>query len=294
MDGVINFFKPKGMTSHDAVYLFRRLLKTKKVGHTGTLDPNATGVLPICIGKGTRISEYLLNVDKEYIGELTLGSATDTQDNDGKIILSSDKVFSEEEIYDAFSKFQGQIIQIPPMYSALKHKGKKLYEYAREGISIEREGRETNIKDLKILNNNENNQILFYTRCSRGTYIRTLCHDIGLDLGNYGHMSYLIRVGVGSFKINNAYGMDTLMKMNQEELLKTITPIDKSIEHLGKIELSINYYKMLCNGMTVEVNNTIPYYEDLLRIYCGNKFIGVGRLVLSSNKTLLKFDKVLI
>ena len=144
MDGVINFFKPSGMTSHDAVYFFRKLLNTKKVGHTGTLDPNATGVLPICIGKATRISEYLLEVDKEYIGELTLGFATDTQDEEGKILNSSIKSVSEDEITNSFNKFKGIIYQVPPMYSALKVNGKKLYEVAREGKEIEREPRKVN------------------------------------------------------------------------------------------------------------------------------------------------------
>lgn len=153
MDGVINFFKPRGMTSHDAVYFFRKLLNTKKIGHTGTLDPNATGVLPICIGKGTRISEYLLDVDKEYIGEITLGFSTDTQDGDGIVIKSSDKIVTEEEINITFKNFAGVIQQTPPMYSALKINGKKLYELAREGITVDRASREVNIKKIEILNN---------------------------------------------------------------------------------------------------------------------------------------------
>ena len=249
MDGVINFFKPSGMTSHDAVYFFRKLLNTKKVGHTGTLDPNATGVLPICIGKATRISEYLLEVDKEYIGELTLGFATDTQDEEGKILNSSIKSVSEDEITNSFNKFKGIIYQVPPMYSALKVNGKKLYELAREGKEIEREPRKVNIKDIRILDNYDNKKIIFYTKCSRGTYIRTLCDDIGKDLGTYGYMSFLIRVGVGSFKIESAYSMEYLKTLPKRELIDIITPIDKAVEHLNKIEVPGEMYKKIVNGL---------------------------------------------
>lgn len=294
MGSVINFFKPRGMTSHDAVYFFRRLLKTKKVGHTGTLDPNATGVLPICIGKATRISEYLLNVDKEYIGELTLGLGTDTQDSDGKVILTSSKTVSEEDINSVFNEFQGRIQQLPPMYSALKHKGKRLYEYAREGIEVDREPREININKLEILNNYNNKEIIFYTKCSRGTYIRTLCHDIGQELGSYGYMSHLIRVGVGNFKINNAYGMDTLMDMTEEEIYRAMTSIDDAISHLNKIELPKTYYKNLINGMSIEVKDKQNNLEEILRVYSDNKFIGIGRLISINESIFLKMDKVLI
>ena len=295
MDGVINFFKPRGMTSHDAVYFFRRLLKTKKVGHTGTLDPNATGVLPICIGKGTRISEYLLEVDKEYIGELTLGISTDTQDGDGVVINSSDKKVSEDDINHSFNKFKGIIYQTPPMYSALKVNGKKLYELAREGKVIDRISREVNIKDIKILNNYDNNHIIFYTKCSRGTYIRTICEDIGNDLGTYGYMSYLIRVGVGSFNLDKAYSMDYLMSMSREELLNTITPIDEAINHLEEIIVPDVLYKKLVNGVLLEVG--IDYSNRVgrtFRIYCNASFIGIGKIIEKENNLYLKMDKVLI
>lgn len=295
MDGVINFFKPRGMTSHDAVYFFRRLLHTKKVGHTGTLDPNATGVLPICIGKGTRVSEYLLEVDKEYIGELTLGLSTDTQDKDGIILNTSYKEVNESEINCSFDKFKGMILQTPPMYSALKVNGKKLYELAREGITIERAPRPANIKEIRILNNYNNKEIIFYTKCSRGTYIRTLCEDIGLDLGTYGYMSYLIRVGVGNFKIENALSMDYLMSLSKEELLDTINPMDKAIDHLEKIIVPDKLFKKLTNGVLLDVgNNYINDMDKSFRIYCSDQFIGVGKIIEKENNLYLKMDKVLI
>lgn len=295
MDGVINFFKPRGMTSHDAVYFFRRLLKTKKVGHTGTLDPNATGVLPICIGKGTKISEYLLEVDKEYIGEVTLGISTDTQDGDGNVIHTSNKVVSEGDINETFNKFKGDLLQTPPMYSALKHKGKKLYELAREGITIEREPRKINIKDIKILNNYNNKEIIFYTKCTRGTYIRTICEDIGTDLGTYGYMSYLIRVGVGSFNIKDSYSMDYLSSLEREELLNLITPMDKALDHMDEIVIADDLYKKLVNGVVLPVESSyVDKFDSILKVYCQNKFIGTGRIKGKENNLYLKMDKVLI
>lgn len=296
MDGVINLFKPRGMTSHDAVYFIRKLLNTKKVGHTGTLDPNATGVLPICIGKGTRVSEYLLEVDKEYVGELTLGIATDTQDDDGNILYRSDKTVDEDKIIESFNKFKGDILQIPPMYSALKHKGKKLYELAREGISVERKAREISIKDLIILNNHINKEIIFYTRCSRGTYIRTLCDDIGKDLGTYGHMSYLIRVGVGSFKIENAYSIDYLKGLPKEDIIKLIVPMDKALNHMDQIFIDDKLYNKLINGVSIFLSENYSNKIGILqRVYSNKKFIGIGNVILSKeNKLYLKMDKVLI
>ena len=151
MDGYINVFKPKGMTSHDVVRNIKKILNVKKVGHTGTLDPNASGVLPICIGKATRTSEYLLNCDKSYIGELTLGVQTDTQDIDGNVINYSKRIVGEEDIKSAFNQYKGEIYQLPPMYSALKYKGKKLYELARSGIEVERKSRKVYIYDINIL-----------------------------------------------------------------------------------------------------------------------------------------------
>lgn len=295
MDGVINFFKPRGMTSHDAVYFFRRLLNTKKIGHTGTLDPNATGVLPICIGKGTRISEYLLGVDKEYIGEITLGYATDTQDGDGRVINSSEKIVSEDEINISFNNFKGVILQTPPMYSALKINGKKLYELAREGITVDRASREVNIKKIEILNNYNNKEIIFYTKCSRGTYIRTICEDIGNELGTLGYMSFLIRVGVGLFKIENSYSMDYLKSISRESLLNIITPLDKAVGHVDQIDVPESLYKKLINGVPLEMGNDyLNKIDKIYRVYSCNQFIGIGKIRQKENNLYLKMDKILI
>ncbi len=295
MDGIINFFKPKGMTSHDAVYYFRKLYKTKKVGHTGTLDPMATGVLPICIGKATRVSEYLIDVDKEYIGELTLGIQTDTQDKEGKIINSSNKEVDKESIIKIFKDFKGEQEQIPPMYSAKKVNGKKLYKLAREGIVIERKANIINISKLDIIHNTDNKKIVFYVKCSKGTYIRTLCNDIGNKLKTYGHMSFLLRVGVGDFKLSNSFGSDTLSKMTRIERKQVLLQMDSALRHLKFIEIKGSNYKHLINGMKLEVN---PYYEikdnESIRVYCKDQFIGIGKLITENNKRMIKMAKVLI
>lgn len=296
MNGVINLFKPRGMTSHDAVNILRKILKTKKIGHTGTLDPNASGVLPLCIGKGTRIAEYLLDSDKEYVGELTLGYRTDTQDIDGKIISSSNnKIVNEEDIIGAMSRYTGDISQLPPMYSALKHKGKKLYELAREGKTVERTPRNIKIYEQKILNIEECRKIIFYTKCSRGTYIRTLCDDIGLDLGTFGYMSYLLRVGVGSFKIENSYSIEYIKTLNSEEISKIIIPMDKALSHLEMFTVPENFYDKLVNGVILEINLIDDSKVDkLLRVYCKDIFIGIGKICNTDSKLHLKMDKVLI
>lgn len=295
MNGIINFFKPRGMTSHDAVYFFRKLLNIKRVGHTGTLDPNATGVLPICIGKATRISEYLVDADKEYIGELSLGYETDTQDGDGKVLRNSTLLVEKDDILESFSKFKGDISQVPPMYSALKYKGKKLYELARENIIIERKPRDIKIYELDIMNIQDNRKIIFYTKCSRGTYIRTLCHDIGMDLGTYGYMSYLIRTGVGDFKIDESLSMDYLKSLTIEEIRSRILPIDAALGKLEKIIMPNYQFNRIINGVIVEVKNETGYNIDKnLRVYCQEQFVGIGKIIEKEGSKYLKMDKVFI
>lgn len=293
MDGIINFFKPKGMTSHDAVSFFRKLLGIKKIGHTGTLDPNATGVLPICIGKATRVSEYFNEMDKEYVGELTLGMRTDTQDADGQVLAVSHRKVTGDQIINSFNKFKGESKQIPPMYSAVRHKGKKLYELAREGKIVERKPRSIHIKELNILNNNNDKEVIFYTKCSKGTYIRTLCNDIGEDLQTHGFMSYLIRVGVGNFKIENAYGKEYLSALKKNEIQNLLEPMDIALTHLDKIIVENHLYSQLINGAKIPLPKSNHTDNRNYRIYCEDKFIGIGRIITKDNHPLLKVDKML-
>lgn len=294
MNGIINFYKPRGMTSHDAVYYFRRLLKIKKVGHTGTLDPEATGVLPICIGKATRVSQYIIESDKEYIGCLTLGKETDTQDSSGQVILSSDKEVTEDDIVTSFNKFKGKSSQIPPMYSAVRHKGKKLYELARQGKVVERKAREINIYDLDILEIKDNREINFYSKCSKGTYIRTLCNDIGRDLGTYGHMSYLKRVGVGQFKLEDSLSMEYLDSLSPDEIKELIMPMDMALDTLNRIDLEEKYFSRIINGVMVPIASRPINSIDNYRVYCNNEFIGVGQIIEKENREFVKMNKVFI
>lgn len=210
MDGVLNIDKPNGLTSHDVVRRVKRILHIKKAGHTGTLDPEATGVLPILIGKATKISQFLINSDKGYLCKMMLGVKTDTGDATGRIIsISSGPFPSETEIRRAFKRFSGEILQIPPMYSAIKIKGMPLYSFARKGIEVERKAREVVIHSLEILNM-EGHLITFSVLCSKGTYIRSLVSDIGDALGVGGHLVSLRRTIAGRFRIEDSIGLKEL------------------------------------------------------------------------------------
>ena len=292
MNGIINVFKPKGITSHGVVSRLRRILDMKRIGHTGTLDPGVTGVLPICIGKATRVSEYLLEADKRYIGELTLGKKTDSQDSDGIVIDTSDKKVSEEEIRTVFNSYVGPIKQIPPMYSAVRHNGKKLYELAREGIEVERKARDSTIYDLNILDFKEE-KILFDVRCSKGTYIRTLCNDMGEDLETFGYMSHLIRSEVGPFELRKAYSLEYIEELASKKDFSFLLPIDIAILDFERVDLKDEYYNQVINGMTVPVDRD-KNCSELHRIYCKGDFIGVGTIVSGQEKFFVKMDKVLI
>ncbi len=291
MDGVINLFKPKGMTSHSAVYRLRKITGIKKIGHSGTLDPNASGVLPILVGKATRIAEYLLESDKEYIGEMSLGFETDSQDIDGNILNYSDKEVSEDEIRMVMAKYKGQIDQVPPMYSAIKKDGKKLYELARQGIVVERKARNSTIYENKILSISDTKTI-FYVKCSKGTYIRTLCHDIGRDLGTYGYMSFLIRVGVGPFKIEDSLSLDFLEKLPRDQVQNYMIPLDRAIECMDEVYLPDEEFSRLTNGMLVETNLEVS--QRTYKIYCKGSFIGIGHVTKKDNINYIKMNKVIL
>jgi tRNA pseudouridine55 synthase len=208
------------MTSHDVVSKVRKILNTKKVGHAGTLDPNVAGVLVICVGKGTKFSDILINGDKEYVCELKLGRKTDTQDSYGKIIEEIKEIpnLTEEQIINVLKEFEGEQLQVPPAYSAVKLNGKKLYEYARENIIVEKPGKPVNIKELQLIKF-EQNRILMKIKCSKGTYMRTLCNDIGDKLKTLGHMGILIRTDAKGLKIENSVTLDELKFLNDNNRL---------------------------------------------------------------------------
>ena len=267
MNKIVNIIKPTGMTSHDVVSAVRKILNTKKVGHTGTLDPDASGVLPICIGKATKVSELILNKDKSYICELTLGITTDTYDSSGEILERVDNFsFTKEEIEKAFDTQRGHIDQLPPMYSALKVNGKKLYELAREGKEVERKARPVTISKIKILQVNLEEQIFsMEVTCSKGTYIRTLCHDIGMKLGTGAAMENLIRTRVERFCIEDAITLDEiehLAKEDSNQLAKKMIPIDRMFLQYPAMQIESGMAHYLANGNQLYDKQLKPFIKD--------------------------------
>ncbi|MEN2464529.1 tRNA pseudouridine(55) synthase TruB [Ornithinibacillus sp. FSL M8-0202] len=277
MDGILPLWKPKGFTSHDCVMKVRKLFKTKKVGHTGTLDPEVEGVLPICIGQATKIVQFLTDTTKVYVAELSLGVATETEDAHGKIIekVSVEQFPSKQEIKNVLQSFKGEILQVPPMYSAVKVRGKKLYEYARANQEVERPVRKVTIHEITYLPTDDE-VIRFQVTCSKGTYIRTLCVDIGKKLGYPAHMSQLVREETGDIKKNDTVDFDTienacLVGKGQELLL----PITRGLTHLDTYYVDDNVKRKVLNGQKLkrpdQVLQTKPfkvmYGEELLAIY---------------------------
>ena len=210
MNGFLNILKPPGLTSHDVVRFMRVLFPGIKIGHGGTLDPGAAGVLPLLLGKATKFSSYLMDFSKTYRAELFLGLTTDTEDSSGKVVTQKKEPFflPEEEIKRVLASFQGEIRQVPPMFAAIKRKGRKLYEYAREGIVVQRPARNVRIHSLRLLDYFPPERVMIEVKCSKGTYIRTLCSQIGAALGCGGHMSFLLRKAVGGFLLSQAHAPD--------------------------------------------------------------------------------------
>lgn len=276
MDGVLNIYKPSGISSFDVVRKIMKLCNTRKVGHTGTLDPLASGVLPICVGKATKIVDYLMSETKTYKAQLKLGITTDTYDREGSIISEKKVDISEEAILRTFNQYIGEIEQEPPMYSALKVNGKRLYELARQGIVIERNKRNITIFDITI-EDISLPIITFIVTCSKGTYIRSLCHDIGNTLGTGGIMWNLERTQTGNFKKENSIDFYSL---NEEIISKNILQIEHSLNLFDKVSFSNKYEKLLLNGVKIKntyIINSIDM-NKILRVYIDtNKFIGLGK-----------------
>ncbi len=253
--GIINVYKERGFTSHDVVAKLRGICKQKKIGHTGTLDPDAVGVLPVCLGSATKLCDMLTDKEKEYIAVLRLGMVTDTQDISGEVLEEKEVRVSAEQVREAIYSFQGEYAQIPPMYSALKINGKKLYELARAGKEVERAARPVIIRELEILEENMP-EFTIRVRCSKGTYIRTLCHDIGQKLGCGGVMTSLIRSKSGTFMIEKAYKLSEIQKYADEgRLNELVMPVEKMFEHLPAVTVKEDAYKILQNGNQLKMKD---------------------------------------
>ena len=286
MDGIILVNKEKDFTSHDVVSIVKKITESK-VGHTGTLDPNATGVLPLLIGNATKISKYLINHDKEYEAVIQLGKKTTTADIEGEVIEEKEvpeKIYIECE--NILKSFIGKQKQTPPAYSAIKVNGKKLYSYAREGIKLEIEPRNIEIYNIELMNiNKEEKQISFRVSCSKGTYIRSLCEDIADKLGTVGYMKDLKRTKVGDFEIKEAITIGELKEKFEKNDFSDVITIENIFKDMPKIELNENNIKQYLNGVKITEKNQ----DGIYRIFYKNEFNGIG--IVKDNK--LKRDLVI-
>mgnify|MGYP005769163839 FL=1 len=290
MDGILIINKPKNYTSHDIVYKIKNIVN-EKVGHTGTLDPLATGVLPLLIGKGTLCSKYLIDHDKIYQVELKLGMKTTTADSEGKLIEEKEvlsEMLEEDKVKQVLETFLGKQSQIPPIYSAIKVNGKKLYEYARNNQKVEIKSRNIEIYKIKLIKIDKKEKILkFEVKCSKGTYIRSLCEDIAQRLNTVGYMYNLNRIQVGAFDISNAISIEEVQENeNPKEILeKHLITIEEIFDSKENIEVNERKLQLFLNGVKLTYNKK----DEIYKIYNENKFIGTG--VIKNN--LLKRDIVI-
>ncbi|ELU5586185.1 tRNA pseudouridine(55) synthase TruB [Clostridium perfringens] len=292
MNGVINIYKNTGMTSFDVVAMVRRVAKMKKVGHTGTLDPAASGILPVCLGKATKIIDYIMENKKVYRVNLKLGMVTDTYDLEGEVLREKDAShITKDEILNCINSFVGTIDQVPPMYSALKQNGVRLYELARQGIEVHREARKVTIYSIENIKIESNDNIQMDVCCSKGTYIRSLCYDIGEKLNVGATMTALERIQNGPFTKEEAINIEDL---TEELLEKHIISIEKALDSFEKITVNEKFGKLLRNGVKVFDNRMYSEeveFNKLYRVYEDNGvFLGLGK----RDEKGFKLEKLLI
>jgi tRNA pseudouridine55 synthase len=299
VNGVLVLHKPAGMTSHDCVARVRRLFHTRKVGHAGTLDPDVTGVLPVCLGQATRVIEYLQDVPKAYEVQMTLGASTTTEDASGEIIRTKPveaSSITEERVREVLQSFVGTIEQVPPMYSALKVNGKRLYEWAREGREVERKARTVAIYQLLLrkIEGKNREQISFYCQCSKGTYMRTLCVDLGEALGYPAHMSGLVRVSSGSFSLADAITLEELERRlaagePPQTLLRNVS---EALSFLPKYELPESRVEAVRNGLSTALSGMKLPEGTLVRLEHQGELIGIHRVCYGPKGAFAKAEKV--
>jgi tRNA pseudouridine55 synthase len=281
------------MTSFDVVAYLRKVLKTKKIGHTGTLDPGAAGVLPVCVGHATKAIEFITDKEKSYRAELMLGVSTDTQDAFGKVLSKEEVAASQSEVVQAVKSFIGKYQQLPPMYSAVKVGGKKLYELARNGITVERKTRDVEIYSIDIIDI-ELPRVLFQVECSKGTYIRTLCADIGEKLGCGGHMSFLVRTAAGIFNISESVTLEEVEEFSQKNKLRDLfINVEKVFQGFESIVLDKQSEIKLVNGAFIKLSQLNFELEQLVRVYNSEgNFIALGEVFSKQKNWLLKSRKL--
>jgi tRNA pseudouridine55 synthase len=295
MDGIIVVDKPRGMTSFAVIARLRRLLGVKKMGHAGTLDPDASGVLPVCLGRATKVIEYLMDKDKAYHAVLRLGIETDTQDASGKVLAVNPVRASDEEIAEAVQSFVGDIMQVPPMYSAVRIGGKRLYEIARQGRDIERQARPVTIKSIegiRVERTEEAVRVAFDVECSKGTYIRTLCADMGAALGCGGHMESLVRTRSGPFLLEDAHSLEELESRVKDSTIEgAVLKADEALKGLPACSVGPGERERLKNGLAVGFESDCAKPGDLVRLYEGSNLIAIGRVLEHGGKAVIKSHK---
>lgn len=292
-DGLLVLDKPSGWTSHDAVAKLRNILGIRRIGHIGTLDPDATGLLPACLGKATRIVEYLMDLPKSYQVQMKLGEETDTDDASGQVIASGAwKQLSEDRVQAEVMRFQGEISQVPPMFSAIKKNGRRLYEYARNGEEVEREPRTVIIHEIGDFTC-DLPDVSFYVRCSKGTYVRSLCRDIGRALGSRAHMAGLRRTESATFTEKDAVSISEIARLGREQALSLLIPMDRPLGHLQAVEVRSDSAKKICQGAPVASDDLVRQPEawrmgDLLRVYNEKGvFMAIGKAHRSAQGVFL-------
>ena len=294
MNGYLCVLKPPGMTSSDVVVRVRRLIARsggkEKVGHAGTLDPEASGVLPLMVGKASRLFDYLVEKEKTYVAQLKPGYATDTQDAHGQVISGCGERVSREQLEAVLPRFIGDIMQVPPMFSALKRDGQKLCDLARQGVEIAVEPRPTQVYDIRVLHALDDGSFMIAVRCGRGTYIRTLCHDIGAALGTGAHMGLLLRTQTGMFTLDDAHTIEEIDAA--EDLASLLVPMDRPLAHMPLVRISPQAERFVRNGNTLERRELVGELTEgrRVRLYLGDRFAGIGHM----EGKIMKFDAMLL
>lgn len=291
MNGFLCVLKPPGMTSSDVVVRVRHMLpRGTKVGHAGTLDPEAAGVLPLMIGKASRLFDYLVEKEKVYVAELKTGYATDTQDAHGTITAGSGQRASRTQLEAVLPQFTGGIMQTPPMFSALKRDGQKLCDLARRGVTVELEARPTQVYAIDVLHDLGDGRFMLRVRCGKGTYIRTLCHDIGGALGTQGHMGLLLRAKTGMFSLDDAHTLEEIE--GSADLSALLVAMDRPLAHLPRVDAAPWAERFVRNGNVLtpkELRGEAPE-DQPVRLYLNDRFAGIGRM----RGGQMKFDAMLL
>ncbi len=288
MNGVLNVLKPPSMSSGQAVGALRRLLGVKKVGHTGTLDPGAAGVLPICVGRATRIADYIMSGDKEYIAEATFGLATDTLDSYGSVVQTGGRSVSRAEIEAVIPGFCGEIEQYAPMYSAVKQNGQPLYKLARAGVSVQKPPRRVTVYGIELLEAC-GERFLFKINCSKGTYIRTLLADMAAELKSCAYTSFLLRSKSGGFTLEGAYTLDELQ--NEKVLADAMLSPEDALSFMDEVRLPGHIFPIVDSGAAIDLDRVrLDVPEGNVRVYCNGVFMGVGARRENMLKMLVKLN----